>query len=52
MHFLFMFDRLKHVIDSDTQGKDQSSNAAFFQLLISFYIQSEVVFLFFFISSI
>uniref|UniRef100_A0A3Q3BKL0 Cohesin subunit SCC3/SA HEAT-repeats domain-containing protein n=1 Tax=Kryptolebias marmoratus TaxID=37003 RepID=A0A3Q3BKL0_KRYMA len=26
---------------TDTQGKDQSRNAAFFQILISFYIQSE-----------
>ncbi|XP_037531428.1 cohesin subunit SA-2 [Nematolebias whitei] len=37
----FLYNKLKHVIDLDTQGKDQSNNAPFFQILISFYIQSE-----------
>lgn len=35
--------RLKSVIASDNQENDKSYNASFIQLLISFYIQSEVV---------
>lgn len=35
--------RLKVVIASDNQENDQSDNASFIQILISFYIQSEVV---------
>lgn len=34
--------RLKSVIASDNQENDKSYNASFIQLLISFYIQSEV----------
>ncbi|XP_070693242.1 cohesin subunit SA-1-like [Pempheris klunzingeri] len=37
----FLFNKLKVVIASDIQENDKSSNAAFFQILISFYIQSE-----------
>ncbi|XP_024859964.1 cohesin subunit SA-1 [Kryptolebias marmoratus] len=37
----FLCNKLKCVMATDTQGKDQSRNAAFFQILISFYIQSE-----------
>lgn len=38
-----MCDRLKRVITTEKQEDNKSSNAAFFQILISFYIQSEVV---------
>lgn len=41
--FIYLsYVRLKSVIVSD-QENDKSENAAFFQILISFYIQSEVV---------
>lgn len=39
----FLCVRLKSVIASDNQENDKSYNASFIQLLISFYIQSEVV---------
>lgn len=39
----FVCVRLKSVIASDNQENDKSYNASFIQLLISFYIQSEVV---------
>lgn len=35
--------RLKSVIATDNQENDESGNATFFQILISFYTQSEVV---------
>ncbi|XP_032383518.1 cohesin subunit SA-2 isoform X1 [Etheostoma spectabile] len=38
---IFLFNKLKSVIASDNQKNDKSENAAFFQILISFYIQSE-----------
>ncbi|XP_078117464.1 cohesin subunit SA-2 [Sander vitreus] len=38
---IFLFNKLKSVIASDNQENDKSENAAFFQILISFYIQSE-----------
>ncbi|KAK2904399.1 hypothetical protein Q8A73_011056 [Channa argus] len=37
----FLYDKLKSVISSGNQENDKSDNAAFFQILISFYIQSE-----------
>ncbi|XP_033489548.2 cohesin subunit SA-2 [Epinephelus lanceolatus] len=37
---VFLYNKLKSVIVSD-QENDKSENAAFFQILISFYIQSE-----------
>ncbi|KAF1384988.1 hypothetical protein PFLUV_G00125940 [Perca fluviatilis] len=37
----FLFNKLKSVIASDNQENDKSENAAFFQILIAFYIQSE-----------
>lgn len=42
---LCVYVRLKSVITSHSQENDKANNAAFFQILISFYIQSEVVFL-------
>lgn len=41
---LCLYVRLKSVISSDNQENLKSDNAAFFQILISFYIQSEVDF--------
>lgn len=41
--FLCVCVRLKSVIASDNQENDKSGNSAFFQILISFYIQSEVL---------
>ncbi|XP_054453619.1 cohesin subunit SA-1 [Anoplopoma fimbria] len=38
---VFLFNKLKSVIASDNQENDKSETAAFFQILISFYIQSE-----------
>ena len=40
---LCVYVRLKSVIASDNQENDKSENAAFFQILIAFYIQSEVL---------
>ncbi|XP_051277154.1 cohesin subunit SA-2 isoform X1 [Dicentrarchus labrax] len=37
----FLYNKLKGVIASDNEENDKSDNAAFFQILISFYIQSE-----------
>ncbi|XP_072252473.1 cohesin subunit SA-2-like [Leuresthes tenuis] len=37
----FLCSKLKSVIASDKEWNDKSNNAAFFQILISFYIQSE-----------
>ncbi|KAM4555694.1 cohesin subunit SA-2 [Odontesthes bonariensis] len=37
----FLCSKLKSVIASDKEGNDKSNNAAFFQILISFYIESE-----------
>lgn len=42
---LCAYVRLKGVMTSHSQENDKANNAAFFQILISFYIQSEVVFL-------
>lgn len=41
---LCVYIRLKSVITSHSQENDKANNAAFFQILISFFIQSEVVF--------
>uniref|UniRef100_A0A7N6BQA4 Cohesin subunit SA n=1 Tax=Anabas testudineus TaxID=64144 RepID=A0A7N6BQA4_ANATE len=38
---VFLYSKLKSVISSDNQENLKSDNAAFFQILISFYIQSE-----------
>ncbi|XP_060903467.1 cohesin subunit SA-1 [Labrus mixtus] len=38
---VFLFNKLKSVISSDNQESEKSDSAAFFQILISFYIQSE-----------
>ncbi|XP_034399362.1 cohesin subunit SA-1 [Cyclopterus lumpus] len=38
---VFLFNKLKSVIASDSQENDKMENAAFFQILISFFIQSE-----------
>uniref|UniRef100_UPI0037E9BAFF cohesin subunit SA-1-like n=1 Tax=Semicossyphus pulcher TaxID=241346 RepID=UPI0037E9BAFF len=38
---VFLFNKLKSVIASDDQERDKSDHATFFQILISFYIQSE-----------
>ncbi|XP_068571632.1 cohesin subunit SA-1-like isoform X2 [Cebidichthys violaceus] len=38
---VFLFNKLKSVLASDDQENDKSENAAFFQILISFFIQSE-----------
>ncbi|KAM7389145.1 hypothetical protein PAMP_023139 [Pampus punctatissimus] len=38
---VFLYNKLKTMIASDNQENDKSDNAAFFQILISFYIQSE-----------
>lgn len=40
---MFLYKRLKSVISSADQKKEKTNNAAFFQILISFYIQSEVL---------
>ncbi|XP_029297129.1 cohesin subunit SA-1 [Cottoperca gobio] len=37
----FLFNKLQIVIDGDSGENDKSENAAFLQILISFYIQSE-----------
>lgn len=39
---LCVYVRLKSVISSGNQENPKSESAAFFQILISFYIQSEV----------
>ncbi|XP_008293622.1 cohesin subunit SA-1 [Stegastes partitus] len=38
---VFLYSKLKNVTASDNQEEDKSNNAAFLQILISFYIQSE-----------
>ncbi|XP_045885671.1 cohesin subunit SA-1 isoform X1 [Micropterus dolomieu] len=38
---VFLYNKLKSVIASDNQENDKSDNVAFFQIFISFYIQSE-----------
>ncbi|TNN73085.1 Cohesin subunit SA-1 [Liparis tanakae] len=38
---VFLFNKLKSVITSDNQENEKMENAAFFQMLISFFIQSE-----------
>ncbi|GAA6223099.1 cohesin subunit SA-1-like [Lates japonicus] len=38
---VFLYNKLKILISSDNQENEKSANAAFFQVLISFYIQSE-----------
>ncbi|XP_022615887.1 cohesin subunit SA-2-like [Seriola dumerili] len=38
---VFFYNKLKSMIASDNQENEKSGNAAFFQILISFYIQSE-----------
>ncbi|XP_034037865.1 cohesin subunit SA-2 [Thalassophryne amazonica] len=38
---VFLYNKLKNVIDSENQEGGGHDNAAFFQILISFYIQSE-----------
>ncbi|CAK6964961.1 cohesin subunit SA-2 [Scomber scombrus] len=38
---VFLYNKLKTVIAGDHQENDKCDNAAFFQILISFYIQSE-----------
>ncbi|XP_044218839.1 cohesin subunit SA-1 [Thunnus albacares] len=38
---VFLYNKLKTVITSDNQENDKSDNGSFFQILISFYIQSE-----------
>ncbi|CAI5652754.1 unnamed protein product [Oreochromis niloticus] len=37
----FLYNKLKGVMTSHSQENDKANNAAFFQILISFYIQSE-----------
>ncbi|XP_039871879.1 cohesin subunit SA-1 isoform X5 [Simochromis diagramma] len=37
----FLYSKLKSVITSHSQENDKANNAAFFQILISFFIQSE-----------
>ncbi|XP_039975563.1 cohesin subunit SA-1 [Xiphias gladius] len=37
----FLYNKLKSVISHDNQEDEKSDNATFFQILISFYIQSE-----------
>ncbi|KAK2848661.1 hypothetical protein Q5P01_008495 [Channa striata] len=37
----FLYNKLKSVISSGNQENDKSDNAAFFQILISFFIQTE-----------
>lgn len=43
--FFSLFVRLKSVIASEKQVYDKGENISFIQILISFYIQSEVVLL-------
>ncbi|XP_071314512.1 cohesin subunit SA-2-like isoform X2 [Trachinotus anak] len=38
---VFLYNKLKSVISSDDHENEKSGNVAFFQILISFYIQSE-----------
>ncbi|XP_068448835.1 cohesin subunit SA-1-like isoform X2 [Clinocottus analis] len=38
---VFLFEKLKSVIASENQENDRSENAAFIQILINFFIQSE-----------
>ncbi|KAM3613303.1 uncharacterized protein V6R79_023667 [Siganus canaliculatus] len=37
----FLYNKLKSLVAGDNQEKDKSDNAAFLEILISFYIQSE-----------
>ncbi|XP_040904363.1 cohesin subunit SA-1 [Toxotes jaculatrix] len=38
---VFLYNRLQSVISTDNKENEKSDNAAFFQILVSFYIQSE-----------